>query len=622
MRRPAAVAAASLAALAVFAGAGSTSAARESEAKAKPGQGFRLVRSASCNELVGEAKRHSSRLMRASGLPRFPELLPRATSFEGSRRRAGIDYSTTNVQEEGIDEPDIVKTNGSYVFYARRDTLFAVDVDEGPLAVVGALKLESDVHELLLRGSRLLVLGRRHYSAYRPVPGSPRRLPPYESARTLLTEVDVRDPRTPRVVRTLAIDGQYVSGRLHGRIARIVVSSAVPAGLSFGQTVEENRAIVAAAPLRHWLPRYELRTAGRAAKSRYLVQCRHVWRPRTFSGLGLLTVLTIDLDKGLEPVNTVSVLADGQILYASNDSLYVATERWDARPPDWGSPPARRKTQTTIHKFGIASPERTRYRASGNVFGFLIDQWSLSEHEGVLRVASTDTPLDVIDAATETVVTTLRERDGKLTHVGRVGDMGKGERLYAVRFMGDVGYVVTFRVIDPLYTLDLSDPERPRVLGELKIPGYSAYLHPVGEDLVFGIGQDADERGRPLGLQASLFDVENLRRPTRIASRRIGRSSQAEYDHHAFLYWPRSRLVVVPLTDFAEGSRFNGAAALRVGRASGVDQIRRISHPGQYGYIVRSLVAGESLFTISWDGIEERRLGTLDRVAWVAFPPG
>ncbi len=251
------------------------------------------------------------------------------------------------------------------------------------------------------------------------------------------------------------------------------------------------------------------------------------------------------------------------------------------------------------------------------MFGFLIDQWSLSEQEGVLRVASTDTPLDVTDASTETVVTTLREQAGKLTHVGRVGNMGKGERLYAVRFMGDVGYVVTFRQIDPLYTLDLSDPERPRVLGELKIPGYSAYLHPVGEDLVFGIGQDADESGRPLGLQASLFDVENLRRPARLANLRIGRRSNAEYDHHAFLYWPRSRLVLVPLQD----DDFNGAAALRVGRRSGVDQIRRISHPSPYGYIVRSLVAGDSLFTISWDGIEERRLGTLDRVGWVAFPP-
>ena len=552
--------------------------------------------------------------MRPWGLPRFPELLPRATSFEGNRRRPGVDYSTTNVQEEGIDEPDIVKTDGSTVFYVQARTLYAVDVGEGPLAVLGTLKLESDVHELLLRGTRLLVLGRRLYRAYRPLPGSPRRLPPYESARTILTEVDVRDPRALRITRTLAVDGQYVSGRLHGRIARLVVSSTMPTGLTFGESVEANRAIVASAPLRHWLPRYEVRNAGGTVRSSYLVQCRSVWRPRMFSGLGLLTVLTIDLDKGLEPTNAVSVLADGQILYASNDSLYLATEPWAARPREWGSRPAR-TAHTTIHKFGIGSPDRTRYRASGKVPGFLIDQWSLSEHEGILRTASTDTPLDVEDPETETVVTTLRERDGKLAHVGRVGELGKGERLYAVRFMGDVGYVVTFRQIDPLYTLDLSDPERPRVVGELKIPGYSAYLHPVGEDLMLGIGQEGDDSTETRGLQVSLFDVGSIRRPARLDRTRVGRGwSSVEFDHHAFLYWPRARLAVVPV-----GTQ---AAAVRVSRASGIRVDARIRHPTPAASISRSLVVGKSLYTISYDGIEERSLSTLSRRAWVEFPRG
>jgi Beta propeller domain len=609
MRRPAAVAAASLAALAIFAGAGATSAARD--AKPKPERGFRLVRSASCDELVGEAKLHTRRLMRPWGLPRFPEQLPRSTSFEASRRRPGVDYSTTNVQEAGIDEPDIVKTDGSTVFFVRGNTLFAVDVDEGPLAVLGTLKLGSQVQELLLRGTRLLALGRRRYNAYQPMPGSPRRLPPYESARTVLTELDVRDPRAMRITRTLEVDGQYVSGRLHGRIARVVISSTMPTGLRFGESVEENRAIVSSAPLRHWLPRYDVRNEAGATRSRYLVQCRSVWRPKTFSGLGLLTVLTIDLDKGLEPTNAVSVLADGQILYASNDSLYLATEPWTARPRAWGSRPAR-TALTTIHKFGIASPDRTRYRASGTVPGFLVDQWSLSEHEGILRAVSTDTPLDVEDPETETIVTTLRERDGKLAHVGRVGAMGKGERLYAVRFMGDVGYVVTFRLIDPLYTLDLSEPERPRVVGELKIPGYSAYLHPVGEDLILGVGQAGDDSTNTRGLQVSLFDVENVRRPTRLDRTTVGRGwSSVEFDHHAFLYWPRTRLAVVPV-----GTQ---AVAVRVGRASGIRVAERIKHPTPYTDILRSLVVGDGLYTIAHDGIEERSLGTLRRRGWVEF---
>ena len=126
---------------------------------------------------------------------------------------------------------------------------------------------------------------------------------------------------------------------------------------------------------------------------------------------------------------------------------------------------------------------------------------------------------------------------------GRIGELGKGERVYAVRFVGDVGYVVTFRQIDPLYTVDLADPERPRVLGELKIAGYSAYLHPIGEDLLLGIGQNADAEGRRLGTQLSIFDVSNLRRPQLLHHEALGAGwSEAENDHHAFLFWPRTGL--------------------------------------------------------------------------------
>ena len=159
---------------------------------------------------------------------------------------------------------------------------------------------------------------------------------------------------------------------------------------------------------------------------------------------------------------------------------------------------------TAIHKFDISSPLRTEYRGSGTVSGYLLSQWSLSEYRGVLRVVSTETPAWWGNGReSESFLTTLRQRGGELVQAGRIGGLGKGERVYAVRFAGDVGYAVTFRQIDPLYTLDLAVPERPRVLGELKIPGYSAYLHPVGEDLLLGIGQDATDEGRPLGTQVS-----------------------------------------------------------------------------------------------------------------------
>jgi uncharacterized secreted protein with C-terminal beta-propeller domain len=269
--------------------------------------------------------------------------------------------------------------------------------------------------------------------------------------------------------------------------------------------------------------------------------------------------------------------------------------------------------QTSIHRFDISSPLRTQYRGSGTVSGYLLNQWSLSEHKGVLRAVSTDQPAWWGGEDSESSVTTLRARDGALVQAGRVGGLGKGERVYSVRFVGDTGYVVTFRQIDPLYTLDLADPERPRVLGELKIPGYSAYLHPIGEDLLLGVGQDATEEGRPTGTQLSIFDVSDLRRPTRLHTRALGMGwSEAEHDHHAFLFWPRTGLVMIPFNEEAVG--------FRVGRARGIDPLGRVEHGGRSA-IRRSLVVRGSILTVSDSGVRSSTLGGLVETGWAAFPP-
>ena len=191
------------------------------------------------------------------------------------------------------------------------------------------------------------------------------------------------------------------------------------------------------------------------------------------------------------------------------------------------------------------------------VHGTLLNQFSLSEDKGVLRAASTVG----FGPEAESKVTTLARDGGHLVRRGQVGGLGRGERIYAVRFMGDAGYVVTFRETDPLYTLDLTDPGNPRVRGELKIPGYSAYLHPVGDDLLLGIGQEATQDGRVQGLQLSLFDVADLAHPVRLQKAQIGArfsQSEAEWDHHAFLWWPATSLAVLPI----DTRRFSGAAGV------------------------------------------------------------
>jgi len=155
------------------------------------------------------------------------------------------------------------------------------------------------------------------------------------------------------------------------------------------------------------------------------------------------------------------------------------------------------------------------------------------------------------------------------------GGLGKGERVYSVRFVGNTAYVVTFRQVDPLYTVDLTDPAHPTILGELKIAGYSAYLHPIGEDLLLGVGQAIDETtGRPGGTQISIFDVADLRNPKLLHRAPLGPGwSEAESDHHAFLFWQKTGLVVIPFVQQAAG--------FRVSRAGGIVDLGRIDHPIQ-----------------------------------------
>jgi len=428
------------------------------------------------------------------------------------------------------------------------------------------------------------------------------------------------------------VDGAYLSARLVGASARVLISSTprfppvegrVPKP---GAAVEPNRAAVASSSLQNWLPSAVLvdRRTGRTSR-RALVQCRAVLRPPVFSGLGLVTVLTIDLARGLPPVDSDAVMMGGGTTYASTNSLYVATQRWFPVPlAGSGSPPAGMTTE--IHKFGISKPDETEYRATGTVPGFLLNQWSMSEYRGNLRVATTELPLwwtAPPQQESQSLVSVLAERPGRLTEIGHVDGLGRGERVYAVRFVGEVGFVVTFRQIDPLYTIDLHDPAHPSVLGALEIRGYSAYLHPVGPDLLLGVGQDATEAGRVAGTQLSLFDISNLRKPTRLDAAPLGPgSSEAEYDPHAFLFWPAKELAVLPVQITSATSPFVGAFAFHVDR-NGIRQLGRIIHPvadNQASVPVRrSIVVGARLFTISDQGIKATNLATLADIAWVPF---
>jgi uncharacterized secreted protein with C-terminal beta-propeller domain len=621
IRAGAAIAAALTAALPAAVGAQATAAPK----------GGRLVAFRSCSDLLGYVKKQSAPFVTAYGLgrPGGPVVGPGivAAPAEGSTPQQGVDYSGTNVQETGVDEPDIVKTNGVTLFAVENGQLESVAVGGGRPKLLDTLKLGTGwSSELLLSGKHLLVLSRGGPWAV-PLPARPATMIVPQPSTSTLTEVDVSDPAALKVVQRLKLDGAYLAARMVGGTVRVVSSSPLPvklptvtpAGTSTGELAAaqaKNRAVLAGSGISSWLPTYRLgkRTV------RPLVSCRAVRRPAAFSGLGMLTVTTIDLAKGLAPVDSTGVMTDGQIVYASPASLFVATEPWSIRPLP--AAPTRPTTgaSTQIHAFDTSEPTKTRYLGSGSVPGYLLSQWSLSEFRGVLRVVSTDTPAWWgTGPASQSYLTTLRPQDGRLVQVGQVSGLGPGDRVYAVRMIGDTGYVVTFRQVDPLYTVDLHDPAHPQVLGKLELPGYSSYLHPITASLLLGIGRTVDQQtNEPAGTQISLFDVSHPAHPSRLYRASLGMGwSEAESDHHAFLYWPPSGVVVVPF-----GQQ---AVAMHVSRTRGITELGRIVHDrvrqSQLPQIDRSVVVGKALLTVSSGGVASNALTGLASLGWAAFPP-
>jgi len=518
-------------------------------------------------------------------------------------------YSGTNTHEAGVDEPDLVKTDGKRIATVSGNQLRVVDAARHVDA--GTLTLPAGAEQMLLSGDHALVFGIEaiaYEGIARARPFGPM------AQKTTVWLIDLAG--APRIISTYTIDGALADARQTGSVARVVVRSTphieFPTDVRGDRKslIKANQKVIDKAPLDAWLPEY----VSDGDKGR--VDCGDVRRPTSFSGASLVTVLSFDLARDrLADGVPAAVFADAETVYGSGPHLYLAhDERWR------GIGTAGR---TELYMFDITAA-KPRYVAAGSVKGYLLSQYALSEHDGVLRVATTTGhPWQQNTKSTSTVYA-LRLNGGELSIAGSVGGLGKGEQIYAVRFVGPIGYVVTFRRTDPLYTIDLHDPAHPVVAGQLKVPGYSAYLHPIGLDRLLGVGQAADGNGRVQGTQVSLFDVSDVASPQRLANHSIGEAgySEAEFDPHAFLYWPAARLLVVPVQKYSGNQTSSGVLLIRVGDHD-LTELGWISHPvkptSEYypATIRRSLVIGEELWTVSPSGVLATSLDGKHQIAWL-----
>ncbi|MGH3716084.1 MAG: beta-propeller domain-containing protein [Micromonosporaceae bacterium] len=582
---------------------------------------------------------------------------PQAPGAPADKGGSAPDHSGTNVHEAGVDEPDLVKTDGRRIVTVADGVLRVVDV--ATRKQTGTLRLPHDggqtydrayaeAGQLLMYGDRaLVVLSNPHvrYDGGGPVPGAepaaPGRADPEASAPELaivgveLVQIDLAG--TPRIISRMKLDGEYVDARAVGGTVRLVTRSAprVPFAYPDGshrseaRAQRDNRITLERTTIADWLPRYEIDN-GRTV-TRGQVGCQAVSRPTAYTGTSMLTVTTLGLEaSALSGKQAVSIVADGSTVYGTGKTLYVASAQHQAIPVDAvREPESMPKPRTNVYKFDTSRAGTPRFTAAGSVPGWLINQYAMSEHDGYLRLATTVEEFGgAAQPRSQSAVYVLAHDGKKLTTVGRLGGLGKSERIYAVRFSGPVGYVVTFRQTDPLYTVDLRDPRSPKLLGELKIPGFSAYLHPAAAGRLIGVGQEANEQGQVQGTQVSLFDVSDLSAPRRLAQYHVKAGhSEAEYDPHAFLYWPKTGLLVIPVVSYGaeraepdKGEPVVGALVLKLSGDS-FTEVGTIAHPNQdyRGAVRRSLIIGDTLWTVSSAGLLANDAETLQKQAWISF---
>jgi uncharacterized secreted protein with C-terminal beta-propeller domain len=531
------------------------------------------------------------------------------------------EHSTTNVQEAGVDEPDIVKTDGNRIVAVAQGRVHLVELDGGKMARRKTLP-DTMVRNVFLSGERVLVFSGQTVQSSGPGLR-------WAGQQAVLAMYDISNLSDPQHIATLTIDGDVLDARLVGTQVRVATASSpdvdapspvyAPDGGISQKSKDELKAAVAKTTVDDWIPTYSLQDgAGAEVSKGRLVECADLARPETFSGLDTVAVSSFDMGSALQSRKAVGVIAGGQQIYATDTSTYVSTTDWS---PDGSA------AKTSLHKFVTVPSGASTYKGSGEVPGTLLNQYAMSEYKGVLRVASTISERrGWVNSrqTTEGLVTTLHEQDGALAQLGQVGGLGRqdNESIRAVRFIEERGYVVTFRQSDPLYVLDLRNAAAPKVAGELKIPGYSGYLHPIGENLLLGVGQSGlDLGGGPpttsrvgqIGVQFSLFDISDPASPRRIDTQNYGGgAAAAEFDPKAFLYWQPRNLIIAPTSlhgDHRGQGVFSGLVLLRA-NGDGLRELGRLASTDAYGTVNRSLVIGDTIYMLSDTALQANSLVT------------
>lgn len=606
---------------------------------------------------------------------------------EGGGSGGRDDYSGTNIQEVGVDESDVIKNDGDYIYVLDGSTVHIASAS--PLAELASFELDGYGDSLYLYGNKLIALSQEYIWYPMPLtmsdigmpepalkaesiepsqagdgvdssggtgsdsgqaagggtdgaePGNDGSTEPgdgddsdgvddddivsgpwNDGSQVLVTIIDISDPANPTLDAKVRLEGTMSSSRMIGGKLHVVLTTTpiLPYYISLNRIDDIT--------LEEWLPDYEVEDADGNKVSGDMVSWEDVSRPEDEQGYGMTTVVTLDVLDPTGDMPATTIVADAGLVYASTEALYVTDTEYDFSG-FW----TLMRTDTEIHKLRFTE-SGTEYAASGLVPGRPLNQYSLGEYQDYLRIATTEDDFSGNGSGSTNNVYVLGQQDDELEIVGSVEDIGKGETIYAARFIGDRGFVVTFRRTDPLFVIDLSDPESPVMAGDLESPGYSDHIQLLDDTHLLTIGKDAEPDGDGAwvkGVQLSVFDVTDMENPALQHRETIGgrgSNSEANYNPKAFNVFKPSgvdyALVAFPIDVYDEATsgnpwaygswKFSGLMVYRVSVAGGFEYLGGIEsidpdavngcYWGYYGGYTRGVFIGDNVYSVTPNGVK------------------
>jgi uncharacterized secreted protein with C-terminal beta-propeller domain len=518
----------------------------------------------------------------------------------GKSDSGAAEFSGTNVQVAGVDEADIVKTDGEYLYFVQDDAVLIIKAyPEAELAITAKISFDSGFRpqDIFLEAGYLAVLGTAWNAGGGTVDGATGlAMPIWQSSTVKALVYDLRDKANPALVRQVQVDGYYLSSR---KIAGTVflVARKYPQCYALMANSDVKRGISAEAG--GLVPQVLDSAVGAAPQD---IDLDNVFYFPKFNEPDYVIIASFSLTQPQAPADIKAYLGAGETVYASTENLYVAAsqfaynERADA---PFG--------KTALYKFalkdGLATPG-----ARGEVPGTLLNQFSLDEHDGMLRVATTGTRSNGVYVL-----------NADMRVAGKLEGIAPDERIYSTRFVGERCYMVTFKQIDPLFVIGLSDPAKPVILGTLEMPGFSSYLHPYDDTHLLGFGMNADADGRVQGMKIALYDVSDVTKPVQLHATNLGDWSGSEvlYDHKALLFDRAKNLLAFPvwvgtaqdpaMPTTAAANWFEGAYVYDCSLENGFVLKKAITHypeaqqsPYAFGLAIRRLLyIADNLYTVS-----------------------